>query len=141
MRTNHPCRSLQIRNIDNQWWAHRYIFIDIFLTYANFLLDPEDKDKSYPVIIEEPPPPHFAYLRSWQLLANEIINCKGPSCLRPSAATTRVRKPKSRQATPISSSIVVNNDSLTFTIVRQLLFQLKYLLYALQRQSSFQNHR
>ncbi|KAG1813771.1 hypothetical protein DFJ58DRAFT_850653, partial [Suillus subalutaceus] len=58
----------------------------------------EDKDKSRPVIIGEAPPPHSAHLR--------------PSRLRPSAATTKVRKPN-RQAAPIASSIVVDDDSPT----------------------------
>ncbi|KAG2028432.1 hypothetical protein BDR03DRAFT_1019810 [Suillus americanus] len=61
----------------------------------------EDKDKS-----------------QW-LLANGVIDHEGPSCLQPSAATTKVRKPNSRQAAPIASSIVVNDDSPTSTIVCQ----------------------
>ncbi|KAG1838848.1 hypothetical protein DFJ58DRAFT_650905, partial [Suillus subalutaceus] len=66
--------------------------MDIFLTYANFLLGSEDKDKSRPVIIGEAPPPHSAHLRGRRLLANGIIDREGPSRLRPSAATTKVRK-------------------------------------------------
>ncbi|KAG1722591.1 uncharacterized protein EDB91DRAFT_1088075 [Suillus paluster] len=53
------------------------------------------------------------------LLANSIMDHEGPSHLQPSAATTKVRKPTSRQATPIALPIVVKDDSPTSAIVHR----------------------
>ncbi|KAG1845931.1 hypothetical protein C8R48DRAFT_779676 [Suillus tomentosus] len=78
---------------------------------------PEVKDNSRPVIIGEAPPPHSIHLHGRRLLANGVMDREGPSRLRLSAATTKVRKPN--DSVPIAPPIVVENDSSTSAIVRR----------------------